>query len=90
MGNGFKNATVAIAFKTAVLNYVVNQGCSYWGCQGAHAPTPTSILEHNKVQNSTFKYQGYCFLRMLRNYTDQKFHNFCRVWYNCWTIYGAF
>ena len=42
-----------------------------------------------RSKNISFKHQGYCFLRMFRNYTDQKFHNFYRVCYNFWTIYGG-
>ena len=38
----------------------------------------------------SFKYQGYCFLRVSRNYADQKFHNFYLVCYKFWTIYGSF
>ena len=37
----------------------------------------------------SFKHQRYWFLRMFRNYTDQKFHKFYRVCYNFWTIYGG-
>ena len=38
----------------------------------------------------SFKCQGYCFLRVSRNYADQEFHNFYLVCYKFWTIYGSF
>ena len=45
MGNGFKNAIVGISFKTAVLNYVVNQGCSYTEfVRGPMPPPPLQFL----------------------------------------------
>ena len=34
--------------------------------------------------------KGYCFLRMFRNYSGQKFHNFYSACYSFWTIYGGF
>ena len=40
---------------------------------------PSSLLQfpnQTRSKNFSFKHQGYCFLRMFRNYTDQKFHNF--------------
>ena len=30
------------------------------------------------------------FLPVFRNYADQKFHDFYRLCYNFWTIYGGF
>ena len=53
--------------------------------------SPTSISELNKVQKHfSFKHQEYCFLQVFRKYTDQKFHDFSRVCYIFWTIYGGF
>ena len=38
----------------------------------------------------SFKHQEHCFLRVLRNYADQKLQDFYRVCHNFWTIYGSF
>ena len=59
---------------------------------GSHVPSPPfQFLNQTKSKNFSFKRQGYCCsLRMLRNYKEQTFHNFYRVWYNFWTTYGVF
>ena len=59
-----------------------------WG-PGGHGPQ-LQFLNQTRSKNFSFKHQGYCFLQMFRNYTDQKYHNFCRACYNFWTIYGVF
>ena len=68
------------------------QGHSHWG-EGAGTLVPHLIFrtKHFSKSNSlNFKHQEYCFLRVLRNYTDQKFHDFYPVYYNFWTIYSGF
>ena len=64
------------------------QGRSHWGIQGGH-DTPTSISNQTRTKSFSFNHRGYCFLRMFRNYTDQKFHSFYRVYYNIQTICGG-
>ena len=59
------------------------------GGPGGHGPQ-LQFPNQTRSKNFSFKHHGYCFLQMFRNYTDQKFHNFCRVCYNFWTIYGGF
>ena len=52
---------------------------------------PTLISEPNKVQQFQFQTsdQGYCYLRVFRNYTNQKLHDCYGVCYNFWTYYGS-
>ena len=45
--------------------------------QGGHVH-PTSISEPNKPKSFSFKYHGYCFLRMFRNSTGPKISQFLR------------
>ena len=54
--------------------------------QVAMAP-PLQFLNQTRSNSFSFKYQGYFFLRVFRNYTDHKFHDFYRECYNFWTIY---
>ena len=66
------------------------QGRSYWGVGGTGGPWPsTSISKPNKVCVS-FRHQASYFLWVFRNYTEQKFHNYYRVCFKFWTIYGNF
>ena len=53
-----------------------------------HCP-PTSISKPNKAQKFYFKHQGYFFLRMFRNYADQKLYSSFFQFCNFWTIYGG-
>ena len=45
---------------------------------------PLQFPNQTRSKNFSFKLQGCCFLRMFRNYTDQKSYNFYRV------IFGQF
>ena len=54
------------------------------------APLPLQFPNQIRSNSFSFKHQGYCFLRVLRNYTDRKFHGFYPVCYNFWIIYGGF
>ena len=77
-------------------NYL--QEHSHWGGRGCpphpttpHTHTRTLQLLNQKRSNSfSFKHLRYCLLWVFRNYTDKKFHDFYRVCYNLWTIYGRF
>ena len=62
-----------------------------WLAYARHAPPLPLISEPNKVQQFQFQTsdQGYCYLRVFRNYTNQKLHDCYRVCYNFWTIYGS-
>ena len=53
-------------------------------------PLPLQFLNQTRSNCFSFKHQGYYFLRVFRNYTDQKVHNFYHVCYKFWTIYGSF
>ena len=53
-------------------------------------PPPPKYSNKARSKNFSFRHQGYCYIRMFRNYTGQKFPNFYRLWYNFWTIYGCF
>ena len=57
--------------------------------RGAMVP-PLQFPNQKMSKSFSFKHQGYCFIRMFRNYMNQKFHNFYRQCYNFWTIYGGF
>ena len=59
------------------------QGRSHFGGQSGH-DCRTSIFQPEKFQQFQFEK----FLQVLRNYMDQKFHDFQRVAYNVWTIYS--
>ena len=49
-----------------------------------------STSELAKVhQFFSFKHQGYFFLRVFRNYSDQKISRFYRARYNSWIIYSG-
>ena len=56
------------------------------GTRRIRAP-PLQFPKQRRSKNFSFK-QGYCFLWMLRYYTDQKFRNFYRACYN--RIFGQF
>ena len=47
-------------------------------------------LSETRSNDFSFKHQGYCCLSVFKNYTNKKFYNFYRVFYNVWTIYGNF
>ena len=59
------------------------------GARGAMVP---QLRFHNQTRSKSFsfKYQGYFFLWLFKNYADQKFHDFYHVCYNFWTIHGGF
>ena len=59
------------------------------GARGVMAP---SLQFLNQARSNSFSRENkrYCFLRVFRNHTDQKFHGFYRVCYNLWKIYGGF
>ena len=59
------------------------------GLQAGHGPS-RQFSNQEKSTNFSFEHQGYCFLPMFKNYTDQKIHNIYRASYNFWTIYGGF
>ena len=71
------------------------QGRSHWGARETIHPTPSPLptppplfqFPNQARSNSfSFKHQGYSFLRVFRNYTDQKFHDF----YLYTTIFGQY
>ena len=66
----------------------IYQDRSYWEDQWGHDPL-TSISEPKRSNSLSFKHQGYFFLWLFKNYTNQKFHDFYRVCYNFWAIYGG-
>ena len=51
---------------------------------------PLQFPNQTRSNSFRFKHQGYCLLCVFRNYKDQKFHKFCRLCYNFWTIYDGF
>ena len=59
---------------------------------GQGGPWSPSLQFSNQTRSKSFifKHQEYCFFRMFRNYTDQKFQNFYRACCNFWTLYGGF
>ena len=59
------------------LQHMCFQGRSHWGRQGVIAPSPLPLQFWNQTRSNylSFKYQGYCFLCVFRNYTDEKFQN---------------
>ena len=50
-------------------------------------PCKLQFLNQTRSNSFIFKHQEYLFLQVFKNYTDQKFHNFYRQYYNFWTIY---
>ena len=38
--------------------------------------TRSKVLNQTRSKSVIFKHKGYCFLRVFRNYTDQKFNDF--------------
>ena len=59
------------------------------GGRGAMAP-PLQFSIQTKPSSFSFKHEGYCFLMVFRNYTDQKFQDFYSVCYDFRTIYDEF
>ena len=54
-------------------------------------PPPIFHFPNETITDSfSFKRQGYCFLWVLKNYTDQNFHDFYSVCYDFWIIYSRF
>ena len=51
---------------------------------------PASISEPNKVQKFQFQTSRILLFRMFGNNKNQKCHNFYRLCYNFWKIYGSF
>ena len=56
--------------------------------QGGQAPSPLSspLSNQKRFNNFSFKHQGYCFLRVFRNFMNQNFTNFIKFA----TIFGQF
>ena len=50
----------------------------------------SNLKNQTSSKNFSFEHEGYCFLWMFGNYTDQIFHNFYRACYKFWTIYAGF
>ena len=66
----------------------LSQGCSHWAMPPP--PSPLEFPSQTRSNSFSFKYQRYCFIQVLKNYTDRKFHDFYRVCYNFWAIYDSF
>ena len=64
-------------------------------CRGTMAD-PLQFSNQTSSNSFSFKHQEYCFIEVLYGpeiiplCTDQKCHNFYRVYCNFWTIYGGF
>ena len=56
---------------------------------GEHG-SPLQFQNETRSKNFSLKHRGYCFLQMLRNYTDQNLHNFYWMCYIFWIIYSGF
>ena len=63
-----------------------------WGKGGRKGAMvgPLQFPNQTRSNSFSFKHQRYCFLWVLRNYMNQKFHDFYRVCYNFWAIRGSF
>ena len=61
-------------------NPPTSQGRSQWG----RGPMPPFNFQTKQTRSNSFsfKHQGYCFVQVFRNYTDQKFHDFYWVCYS--------
>ena len=59
------------------------------GEMGAYGP-PLYLSNQIRSKSFSFKHHVYCILRVFRNYIDQKFHDFYRLFYNIYTIYASF
>ena len=58
---------------------------------GAGDPWPSTLIsEPNKVQQSQFQTPGILLFTGVQKLYEPEFHNFCRVCYKFWTIYGSF
>ena len=83
------NTSCLLAYAEVTFLTVPYQGRSYWGNQGAMA-SPLQFPNQIRSKSFSFKHQGYCLLRMFRNYVDKKFDSFYCACYNFWSIYGGF
>ena len=67
------------------------QGRIYWSRNRRSMAHPLQFSNQKMSSSFSFKHQeGHCFLWMFRNKTEEKFHDFHRVWYYFWTIDGGF
>ena len=77
----------AINFFTLLLLKPILGGVATRGARGTMLP-PLQFPNQTRSNSFSLKHQGYCFLRMFRNYLNQKFHDLYH--FNFWTIYGGF
>ena len=81
-----------IRHQTHAYRDVATEWWGGWEGRGEHIPPlpPLQFLSPKRSHSFSFKHQKYCFLRVLLNYMDQKFHYFHRACYKFWTIYSDF
>ena len=62
------------------------------GGEGRGPILPLPYFNPNQTRSNRFglKHQGYCFLWVFRNETEQNFPDFLHVYYNLWTFTAAF
>ena len=77
--------------KKETATYVFS-GAQPLGGTGGHSPLPLPLQFWNQTRSNclSFKYQGYCFLCVFRNYADEKFQNFYRACCKFWKTYSIF
>ena len=68
--------------RVVVTSSLVIQWHSHWGGGRGPCSPPLQFPNQNWYNSFSFKLQKYCFLRLFRNYTDQKVHDFYCVCYN--------
>ena len=65
--------------------------CRGVATEGARAMvSPLQFPNQTRSNSFSFKRQGYCFLWVLRKYTDQKTHDFYSACENFWITYSRF
>ena len=93
-----KYLNCAIVFWKSLIQSLTKLSLLYYLCRGVAtggrdrevmAPL-IQFTNQTRSKSFNFKHQGYCFLCMFRNYTDQKFHDFYCVCYNFWSIYDKY
>ena len=77
-----------LKLRTRLMRYLIlTRGIATVGARGPWSP-PLQFPNQTRSKSLIRKHQGYCFLQMFRNYTDQKFHDlYC---FNFWAIYSGF